>query len=231
MTTPAELFADVRERIVEAARRANRNPDDVTLVAVSKTFPADRILELHREGATDFGENRAQELEDKVRELDAPINWHFVGRLQSNKAKIVTGMVSLIHSIDAVRTAEAVSRRAQKMELVQKVLIEVNTSGESTKSGVVPEEAIALARRVDGLPNVAVAGLMTIPAWPESPEDSRSAYKAMAALGEELTGVLPAAAELSMGMTRDFEVAVEEGATIVRVGEALFGPRKPATRP
>ena len=231
MTTPAERLAAVRDRIATAARRSDRNPDDVTLVAVSKTFSAARILELKAEGATDFGENRAQELEEKARDVDGPVTWHFVGRLQSNKAKIVTGLASLIHSIDALRTAEAVSRRAQKMELLQRVLIEVNTSGEATKSGIAPGEAIALAQRVEELPNVAVAGLMTIPAWPETPEDSRSTYKAMASMRVELTSVLPEATELSMGMTRDFDVAVEEGATIVRVGEALFGPRKTAPRP
>ena len=231
MSTSLERLTEVRERIAGAARRSNRDPDDVTLVAVSKTFPATHILELHDAGATDFGENRAQELEAKVRAVHAPVNWHFVGRLQSNKAKVVTGVAVLIHSIDALRTAEAVSRRARAIDREQRVLIEVKTSGETTKSGVAPDEAIALAREVSELPNVTVAGLMTIPAWPESPEDSRAAYKAMAALSLELTGVLPEATDLSMGMTRDFEVAVEEGATIVRVGEALFGPRKAAARP
>ena len=231
MTTSAARLRAVRDRIADAARRSGRNASEVKLVAVSKTFPVARILELHAAGVTDFGENRAQEMESKAGAIEESINWHFVGRLQSNKAKLVVGVASLIHSIDALHTAEAVSRRAQKLNLEQSVLIEVNTSGETTKSGVAPEEAISLARSVDELPGVSVAGLMTIPAWPESPEDSRSTYRAMVDLRDELAKFLPHATELSMGMTRDFEVAVEEGATIVRVGEALFGPRKTGARP
>ena len=227
MTRTRERLHVVRNNISIAAKGVGRDPADVTLVAISKTFPAERIIELRDEGISDFGENRAQELEAKLLEV-SNVRWHFVGHLQTNKARVVTGAVALIHSIDGIRLAEAVSRRAARLERDQDVLVEVNTSGESTKSGVVPDDAISLARRVDGLPNVAVKGLMTIPQWPEDPEDSRPAYRTMADLGRALGGVVPEATELSMGMSRDYEVAVEEGATIVRVGEALFGPRTAA---
>ncbi|HYN36774.1 MAG TPA: YggS family pyridoxal phosphate-dependent enzyme [Actinomycetota bacterium] len=227
MTRTRERLHVVRNNISIAAKSAGRDPTGVTLVAISKTFPAERVIELRDEGVSDFGENRAQELEAKL--LEVPdVRWHFVGHLQTNKARVVTGAVTLIHSIDGIRLAEAVSRRAVRLERDQDVLIEVNISGESTKSGVAPSDAIALARRVGELPNVAVKGLMTIPGWPEDPEDSRPAYKTMAELGRALGEVIPGATELSMGMSRDYEVAVQEGATIVRVGEALFGPRTAA---
>ena len=227
MSEAEERLAAVRARIEAAAERADRDPSDVTLVAVSKTFPASRITDLLAAGHRHFGENRAQELESKVREVPGDVEWHFVGHLQSNKARVVTG-VSLIHSIDSLKTAEAVSRRAVRLEVEQRVLIEVNTSGEPSKGGVRPADAVELAGDVDGLPCVAVAGRMTIPALPDDPEDSRPTYKEMLDLSRDLRETLPDAAELSMGMSRDFEVAIEEGATLVRVGEALFGPRSPA---
>lgn len=230
MPSARERLAAVRSRIAEAAARAGRDEHDITLVAVSKTFPAARIVELFAEGQKEFGENRAQELEAKARDIDEDIVWHFVGHLQSNKAKAVTG-VSLIHSIDSLRTAEAVARRAAGIDIVQRVLVEVNTSGESSKAGVAPDEAIDFARRVADLDPIEVRGLMTIPALPDDPEESRPTYGSMRALSSELLRLIPEATELSMGMSRDFEVAIEEGATIVRVGEALFGPRPRASVP
>jgi PLP dependent protein len=230
MSEAAERLARVQDRIDAAARRASRDPAGITLVAVSKTFPTARIKELLDAGHRDFGENRAQELEAKVRDISEDVSWHFVGHLQSNKAKAVTG-VSLIHSIESLKTAEAVSRRAERIEVEQRVLIEVNTSGEDSKSGVAPAQAIDLARDVDRLPAISVAGLMTIPALPLDPEDSRPTYKDMAELAGDLRRALPEAGELSMGMSRDFEVAVEEGATLVRVGEAVFGPRPAKSAP
>ena len=230
MPSARERLADVRSRIVDAAARAGRDEHNVTLVAVSKTFPAARIVELFHEGQKDFGENRAQELEAKARDIEEDVVWHFVGHLQSNKAKAVTG-VSLIHSIDSLRTAESVARRAARLDILQRVLVEVNTSGESSKAGVAPGEAIDFARRLAGLDSLEIRGLMTIPALPDDPEESRPTYRSMRALSSELQRLIPEATELSMGMSRDFEVAIEEGATIVRVGEALFGPRASASVP
>ncbi len=215
----------VRDRIRAAAARAGRDPESVTLVAVSKTFPAPAVLAAVRAGVTDVGENRAQEMVDKARLLNDEVRWHFVGRLQTNKVRHVVGLASLIHSIDGIDLAEVVGRRAAGRGIEQDVLIEVNLSGESTKTGVVPEDAVDVARRVAAVEGLVVRGLMTIPSWPEDPEDSRAAYKTLAALSMEVQRDLPGAHHLSMGMTRDFDVAVEEGATIVRVGEAIFGSR------
>jgi PLP dependent protein len=222
----AERVDRVLERVSTAAARSGRPESDITVVAVSKTFPAAAITEGAAAGLTDFGENRAQELAEKRRNLGDAVNWHFVGRLQKNKVRSVTGTVRLIHSVDDERLAEAIARRAREMGVEQEVLVEVNLSGESSKSGVDPDDAVALAARVDGLDGAAVKGLMTIPAFPEEPESSRPAYRSLASLAAELAAAVPAAVELSMGMTRDFEVAIEEGATIVRIGEAIFGPRR-----
>ena len=225
MTAIARRVSEVRSRIAAAASRARRPEDDVTLVAVSKTWSAADVVAAARAGVRDFGENRAQEFAAKARMVDVPVEWHFVGTLQSNKVRHVVGGVCLIHSVNALDLARAIARRAVANGLEQDVLIEVNLSGEATKSGVAPAGALDLARAVDALPGIAVRGLMTIPAFPETPEEARPAYRKLGALGAELRAELPGAAHLSMGMTRDFEVAVEEGATLVRVGEAIFGPR------
>ena len=217
----------VRRRMGAAAHRAGRSEQDVTLVAVSKTFPASAIRAAAAAGVTDFGENRAQELIDKAPDVGAEVRWHFVGRLQTNKVRRVVGIAWLIQSVDSMHLAEAISRRALLAGTPQDVLIEVNLSGETTKTGVAAADALAIAARVDALEGVSVRGLMTIPALPDDAEDARPAYAALARLGAVLREEVPAAVHLSMGMTRDFEVAVEEGATIVRVGEAIFGPRGP----
>ncbi|MDQ4143897.1 MAG: YggS family pyridoxal phosphate-dependent enzyme [Actinomycetota bacterium] len=215
----------VQQRIADAAQRAGRDATEVILVGVTKTFPLDVVVQGVKAGMTDLGENRAQELSSKAREVGAEVRWHFIGRLQTNKVRLVVGPASLVHSVDSLRLAEAIGRRAIKMGRAQEVLIEVNVSGESSKSGVAPEEAVALATHAARVDGVLVRGLMTIPALPDDPDESRPAYRSLAALGSELQKALPKATHLSMGMTRDFEVAVEEGATIVRVGEAIFGPR------
>ena len=227
MSDIAARVEAVRRRIGAATGRARRREQDVTLVAVAKTFPASAIRAAAAAGVTDFGENRAQELIDKAPDVGAGVTWHFVGRLQTNKVRHVVGLAALIQSVDSMHLAEAIARRALRLGREQHVLVEVNLSGEASKSGVSPQEALPLARRVDALGGVSVRGLMAIPALPEDPEDARPAYRSLARLGGELRGELPNAVHLSMGMTRDFEVAVEEGATFVRVGEAIFGPRNP----
>jgi PLP dependent protein len=223
--TLGENLARVRGLIGEAARRTGRSADDVTLVAVTKSWPADVVLEVIGAGATDLGENRAQEFKDKVMVLGDRARWHFIGYLQTNKVRSVVGACELVHSVDRLGLAESIARRARVADLVQDVLIEVNVAGDPNKHGVDPSRAVALALQIEALEGVRVRGLMTMPPYPENPEESRPHYKELAALSVQLTSELPAAGALSMGMSRDFEVAIEEGATIVRVGTAIFGSR------
>jgi pyridoxal phosphate enzyme (YggS family) len=223
--TVAERLKAVRTSIEDAARRSGRSPSAVTLVAVSKTRPADVALEAISAGVTDLGENRAQEFKEKVALLEGRARWHFIGPLQTNKVRQVVGACDLIHSVDRLALAEAIDRRASRLGLVQDVLIEVNVALDPSKHGVEPARAIALAEETDAMAAVRVRGLMTMPPYPDDPEESRPYYKELAALSRRLLAELPEAAELSMGMTRDFEIAVEEGATLVRIGTAIFGPR------
>jgi pyridoxal phosphate enzyme (YggS family) len=221
----ARNYRSVLDRIGASAGRAGRVPADVTLVAVTKTFPADVVVAAIEAGATDLGENRAQELREKVTAVGGGARWHFIGHLQTNKVRYVVGNAALIHSVDRFGLAEGIARRAHNLGLVQDVLIEVNVSGEATKQGVEPARALALAEEIESLDGLTVRGLMTMAPFADDPASSRPYFADLAALGESLRRSLPAATELSMGMTRDFEVAVEEGATLVRVGEAIFGPR------
>lgn len=214
----------VQERIAAAAARAGRDPAGVTLVAVSKTFPPSLIAEAVAAGVTDLGENRAQELKQKHAVLGGIARWHFVGNLQTNKVRHVVGIAALVHSVDRYGLAEAIARRARSLGVVQDVLIEVNVTGEPTKHGVEPPRLAALAEALRGLPGIAVRGLMTMAPLSPDPEDARPVFKELARLRDELPGEGPF--ELSMGMSGDFEVAVEEGATLVRIGEAIFGPRR-----
>ncbi|MFN2488234.1 MAG: YggS family pyridoxal phosphate-dependent enzyme [Actinomycetota bacterium] len=225
--TIAARYEQVRERIVRAAQRAGRSPSDVSLIAVSKSFSVDVVMQAVDAGITELGENRAQELREKAALIEDRARWHFIGHLQSNKVRHVVGVAALVHSVDSVSLAEAIARRARSSDMAQPVLIEVNVAGEARKHGVAPSEAEALARNVAALEGIELRGLMTMPPWPDDPEESRPHFRSLAELRIEIARVVPEATELSMGMTRDFEVAVEEGATLVRVGEAIFGPRSP----
>ncbi|HEV2757067.1 MAG TPA: YggS family pyridoxal phosphate-dependent enzyme [Actinomycetota bacterium] len=224
--TLADRYESVRARVAAAARRAGRDPGDVTLVAVSKTWPADVLAEAAEGGVALFGENRAQELKEKHAVLGSRVRWHFVGPLQSNKVRAVVGVAELVHSVDRYGLAEAIARRARSLGLVQDVLVEVNVGGEATKHGVEPAGAVRLAEEVAALDGVAVRGLMAIPPRAEDPEASRPYFRDLAALRDLVAASVVGAQELSMGMSGDFEQAIEEGATIVRVGEAIFGPRR-----
>ena len=229
MTGIAERVEEVTARIAAVAERAGRNPADVTLVAVAKTFPASMCAEALAAGVTDLGENRAQELKAKTRALRDRGRWHFVGHLQTNKVRHVVGNAVLIHSVDRVDLADAINRRAGALGIVQNVLIEVNLANERSKSGVSPGAVPELAGALAALENVAVVGLMAMPPLTGSLDATRSHFKELARIRTAVTAVAPKARELSMGMSRDYEVAIEEGATIVRVGEAIFGPRRGST--
>jgi PLP dependent protein len=221
-------LAEVRARVARAAGRAGRSPEDVTVVAVSKTWPASLVRVALDAGVDALGENRAQELRDKAAALGPGPRWHFIGPLQSNKVRLVVGVAELVHSVDRMSLADAIARRAVAAGAVQDVLVEVNVAGDPDKHGADPAAAADLCAEIAALEGVRVRGLMTMPPWPERPEDSRPHYRALRELGEAAARAVPGATELSMGMTRDFEVAVEEGATIVRIGEAIFGPRPSA---
>lgn len=222
----ATRLVEVRRRIEVAAGRRSRDPNEVTLVAVTKTFPAHVLEGALDAGVVDLGENRAQELKEKAAVLGARPRWHFIGHLQTNKVRNVVGVATLVHSVDRPALAEAIARRSEVLGETQDVLIEVNVAGERSKAGVEPAAAIPLALEAASYGSIRVRGLMTVPPYPEKPEDSRPYYADLAELGAALRAEVPEAVELSMGMTRDFEVAIEEGATIVRVGEAIFGPRR-----
>ncbi|MGH2693571.1 MAG: YggS family pyridoxal phosphate-dependent enzyme [Actinomycetota bacterium] len=219
--TVAERYERVLERVAAAAERAGREPTEITVVAIAKTFGAAAVLDALEAGVTDVGENRAREFRDKHAVVGDRARWHFVGHLQTNKVRQVVGGVVLIHSVDRFGLAEAISRRAERLGVVQDVLIEVNVAGEASKHGVEPTRAPALAEEISGLAGIAVRGLMTMPPLAPTPEESRRHFKELAALAAQVGD----ATELSMGMSGDFEVAIEEGATIVRVGQAIFGPR------
>ena len=220
-----DRIAEVRARIEHAAQEAGRAPGEITLVAVSKGFSAEVVERALDVGVTDVGENRAQELAAKAGAVTGAARWHFVGRLQSNKVRVVVGACDVIHSVDRSKVADAIAARARASGIIQDVLVEVNVSGEGVKGGVEAKDAVPFAARIATLEGLRVRGLMTVPPWPERPADSAPHYARLRELRDELVASAPEARELSMGMTRDFEVAIREGATLVRVGAAIFGPR------
>ena len=219
----------IRHRIASACARTGRTPDEVTLVAVSKTFPASAVRDAARAGVTDIGENYVQELLAKREQL-APeqIRWHFIGHLQSNKVRHIAPWITLIHAVDSLGVAREIDRRAAQAGRVIEFLVEVNTTGEETKFGIPPNAAVSFLRSLEDLAHVRVAGLMTIGPFLPDPEGSRPMFRTLRYLREELRTLGPANAtmqHLSMGMTGDFEVAIEEGATLIRIGTAIFGSR------
>lgn len=223
-----ENYLAVEEKVKEACRRAGRNRDEVTLIAVSKTKPMSMIEELLPLGVVDFGENKVQELTAKEEALLSGIHWHMIGHLQRNKVKYIVDKASLIHSVDSLRLAETVSQEAEKKGVTANILIEVNVAGEDSKFGVSPDETAALAEAIAKLPNIAVKGLMTIAPFVENAEENREIFRNLRKLSvdiEEKKFNNVTMAVLSMGMTGDYEVAIEEGATMVRVGTGIFGER------
>ena len=216
----AGRLSEVRERIAAAATRAGRAPEDVKLVAVSKTAGPGALRAAYDAGQRDFGENRASRLVEMAGLLPGDVRWHFLGRLQGNKVGRVRPVIHLLHSLDR---AELAGYWMKGPGFPPPVLIQVNVAAEAAKGGVPPGEAESLVEAAAGL-GLEVRGLMTIPPLPGGPEDSRPHFRELAALGARLARRWPGLIELSMGMTEDFEVAVEEGATLLRVGRAIFGP-------
>lgn len=214
MTIPARLAA-IRDRIAAAAERSGRHADDVTLVAVSKRQPWQAIEQAHAAGQIDFGENYGQELLEKSSLLPSSLRWHHIGRLQRNKVKGLLGQVALFHGVDSARLIDAIAKRERDV----RVLLQVNVAGEAAKGGCSPEELPALVAQVRATATVQLNGLMTMPPAEGSPRPHFAKLRELAARYD--------LRELSMGMSHDFEVAIEEGATIVRVGSAIFGPRRP----
>jgi pyridoxal phosphate enzyme (YggS family) len=226
MSTIRENLLRVRERMEKAARRVGRDPEEIKLVAVSKTVEPARIKEAIEAGASILGENYVQEAQKKIEEIGQSISWHFIGHLQSNKSKYAVRLFDTIHSLDSIPLAEELNRRAEQADRRIRVLIEVNLSKEETKFGTDEEKILNLAKRVLQLDRLSLGGLMTMPPYFDSPEMSRPYYIKLREVKERLVKEGIPIADLSMGMSNDFEIAIEEGATYVRVGTAIFGQRQ-----
>ncbi len=221
-------IAEVSAKIEAACIRAGRDPKEVTLIAVSKTMPVEAIRDAMACGMVDFGENRPQELRDKQAEITEPLRWHMIGALQTNKLKYVIGKTTLIHSVDSVHLAEAIEEMSAKKDLVTEVLLEINIAGEESKHGIMPEELEGFVREMTRFSHIKVRGLMTVAPYTEVAEENRVYFRKMKQLmvdinSKNIDNVYMDM--LSMGMTGDYEIAVEEGATLVRVGTGIFGHR------
>jgi pyridoxal phosphate enzyme (YggS family) len=229
----ADRVAAVRERIHRAAARAGRSPDDVVLVAVTKTHPPEVVREAFAAGLRDFGENRVQEAEEKVQALaelrTAGIRWHLVGHLQSNKARKAVPLFDLVHSLDDAELGRRLDRIGSDEARVVRTLVQVDLAGEGTKSGLPEAALLPTLEALRGLPSLRIEGLMVLPPFSEDPERTRPYFRRLRELRDRARAQsLLSGTDLSMGMSHDFEVAIEEGATLVRVGTELFGERKPA---
>lgn len=223
-----ENLAEVEARIKRACERSGRDRSEVTLISVSKTKPVEMLQEAYDAGSRDFGENKPQEIKEKYPQLPTDIRWHMIGHLQRNKIKYIIDKVCMIHSVDSIRLAEAIDEEAKKHGIVMPVLIEVNVAEEESKFGVHLDETEDLIRQISKLSNIQVQGLMTIAPFTENAEDNRIYFRKLRNLyvdikDKNIDNVNMC--NLSMGMTGDYEVAVEEGATMVRVGTGIFGAR------
>lgn len=225
-----ENMEDVKERIRVACGRAGRPQNDVTLIAVSKTKPLALLREAYDAGAREFGENKVQDLLDRIPEMPADVRWHMIGHLQRNKVKYIVGKVAMIHSVDSLRLAEEISHEAVKQGVEVDVLVEVNVAGEESKFGVSATDCTLLVEEIAKLPSVHVQGLMTIAPFTEDAEENRQYFRKLKKLSVDIGSKNidnVNMAVLSMGMTGDYPVAIEEGATYVRVGTGIFGERQP----
>ena len=223
-----ENLANVEKNIEQACKNAGRSRDEVTLIAVSKTKPVEMLQEIYDENIRDFGENKVQELCSKMEQLPSDIRWHMIGHLQRNKVKYIVGKVELIHSVDTYRLAEEINILAKTQNVIVPILVEVNIAHEESKFGISAEDAILLVEEISKLENIRIKGLMTIAPYVENPEDNRLYFRKIKQLSVDITNknIDNVFMEiLSMGMTGDYMVAIEEGATMVRVGTGIFGER------
>ena len=223
-----ENISEIRTRIAQACARSGRNTSEVTLIAVSKTKPVEMLLEAYDVGMREFGENKPQELRDKAAVIEQPIRWHMIGSLQKNKIKYVVGTACLIHSVDSYELAVAIDREAEKKGLICQILLEVNIAEEETKHGFRTDELIHVLPELAKLQNIKITGLMTVAPYTENAEENRAYFRKMKQLlidinTKNIDNI--SMSVLSMGMSSDYEVAIEEGATMVRVGTGIFGER------
>ena len=224
-----ENLEQVEQKIAAACQRAGRKREEVTLVAVSKTKPLEAVEEVLDLGILEFGENKVQEMMEKQEHIKSPVHWHMIGHLQTNKVKYIVDKVVLIHSVDSLKLAAQIQKEAEKKNVVVDILIEVNIAGEETKFGVTKEETIPLIEEISKFPNVHVCGLMTSAPFVEDPEEDRQYFRELYQLFVDIKEKTLDNIDmkiLSMGMTNDYEVAIEEGSTMVRIGTAIFGARQ-----
>lgn len=224
----SENLKSVELRIQEACRRCGRSRNEVTLIAVSKTKPVELLQKIYQEGIRYFGENKVQELTDKCEIMPDDIRWQMIGHLQRNKIKYIIDKVDLIHSVDSLRLAEAIDKEAGKKDVIANVLLEVNVAKEESKFGLMPEEVLDFVKEIVRFKNIKVQGLMTIAPFVTNPEENRKHFANLRKLSVDISNEKVNNVNmsiLSMGMTNDFEVAIEEGASMVRVGTAIFGER------
>lgn len=224
-----ERYNEVKKHVEEACKRVGRDPREVTVIAVSKTKPLEMVEELRKEKVLDFGENKVQEIRDKYANISWPVRWHLIGHLQTNKIKYIVDKVALIHSVDSIKLAQAIDKEAAKHDVKEvPILIQVNFAHEDTKFGLNPEDVFDVVKEISALEHVKIKGLMQSAPFVDDPEDNRKYFRAMKQLSVDINNKNFDNVDmsiLSMGMTNDYEIAVEEGATMVRVGTAIFGER------
>lgn len=227
-TMLCENLKKVEDNVDAACRKAGRSRDEVTLIAVSKTKPIEMLSTIYNQGIRDFGENKVQEMCDKMEQLPSDIRWHMIGHLQTNKVKYIVGHTTLIHSVDSLHLAKEIEKQAEKKDVTVDILVEVNIAEEESKFGIHKEETYELVRQIAALPHVHICGLMTIAPYVENPEDNRMYFRGIRQLSVDIAEQNIDNVDmdvLSMGMTGDYMVAIEEGATMVRVGTGIFGER------
>ncbi len=225
--TLTDSITDVKNKINAACKRCGKGSDEVTLIAVTKTLPAELVEQAYQAGLRIFGESRPQEVRDKTPILPQNIEWHFIGPLQTNKIKYVLPVCQLIHSVDSLHLAQSISDFCEKKNISANILLEVNTSSELSKIGVRPAEVKEIFNKIRLLPNINILGLMTIAPFTDVEADIRYSFRRLTKIKEELHSELDRDQrfELSMGMSQDFEIAIEEGSTMIRIGTSIFGPR------